>query len=888
MTPRICSNPARAMLMAVACLTALSPGTSSADPFIGEPETIVYGRILNRRNPNVDHVVTAGTLKWTIRKPDGSTMQLSGDVDELDGGRQSYLLRIPHQAVMLGQAASTQVLPLGTTKSVATHTGITVDDHPATILAPATSRIDLDQLLRASTVRMDLEIDVDVLDTDGDGIADWWEDEHGLDKQNPNDALVDLNGNGLNNLQEFLAGNDPNHDSRSPLLLTKEVVAYSASTSLVLLETADSDSTPAQLTYKLLTPPESGKLLLRNSASLPADTDRDLGAGATFSQADVLAGRLVFEHPIGTTTGSFQVEVRDENPAHEASSGQVLIRLYDPAPGITASGATEGMRIEAHRLAKDHGHLVADLGLTSGKHHLAAASAGIPAGSYPSHVNSFGDEQPHILLGGPSDDVLSGGHADDYLHGGDGADTLAGGAGADTFLYTSPSDGQDSIADFHTAEGDVIDLTGVLEGSSKLLTNYVRVSRSGADALLEISPNGTPQGFGGLVIRLKNSSLQAGSVPDLFYGGNIEAGEIGLPPRLGLAASLASASENGPTDGRFTITREGYTDQPLLVSYLITGNATNGIDYQSIPATITIPAGQAAVNIVVHPYVDAIVEYDETVRLELIPSSSYLLSGDASASVTIEDLKPQISLETIEGLASVADGSPAAVLMRRSGLISPEVFVQFTLGGTAVNGVDYNYVTPYLTLASGQTTRVIEFVPKATVNFGSAEAKTLRMTVKPNAAYNLPAPAANLLIVPQKLTYDSWLAANGIGGIGELGVGGGDDGMPMLLRYGFAVDPRHPFAPASLNRMPKVSIEDGHLTLRFRRKPGITDLGYHVQLSNNLSDWLSGPNVVEDITSQVAPNDPGAAVFRAKQPVKPGSSSTMRVDLQVQESEPGE
>jgi hypothetical protein len=288
---------------------------------------------------------------------------------------------------------------------------------------------------------------------------------------------------------------------------------------------------------------------------------------------------------------------------------------------------------------------------------------------------------------------------------------------------------------------------------------------------------------------------------------------------------------------------------------------------------VLLPAGESGVAVKIRPYVDAQVEFNEIVHLALALSPDYLLGTASSAQIVIEDLKPQLSLETLESLASVADGAPGAVLMRRGGLLSPEVFVQFTLAGTAVNGVDYNYITPYLTLAPGQTTRLIEFVPKAAVNFGSAEAKSIRMTLKADAAYALPAPVAHLMLVPKKLSYPAWLAESGLAG----------DSDEHLTRYGFSLDPQRPWGPASLARMPKAVTRDGHLTLQFRRKPGVTDLQYQVEYSNDFLNWTSGPAVVEDITAQAAPNDPGAAVFRAKRPISEADKAAMRVRLVLPE-----
>jgi hypothetical protein len=47
-------------------------------------------------------------------------------------------------------------------------------------------------------------------DSDGDGIPDAWETRYGLNPSNPADASLDADRDGLTNLQEFVAGTDPN------------------------------------------------------------------------------------------------------------------------------------------------------------------------------------------------------------------------------------------------------------------------------------------------------------------------------------------------------------------------------------------------------------------------------------------------------------------------------------------------------------------------------------------------------------------------------------------------------------------------------------------------------------------------------------------------------
>ncbi len=52
-----------------------------------------------------------------------------------------------------------------------------------------------------------------MIDTDGDGLPDWWEDEFGLSKTNAADATLDLDGDGASNADEFRAGTLPNNSN---------------------------------------------------------------------------------------------------------------------------------------------------------------------------------------------------------------------------------------------------------------------------------------------------------------------------------------------------------------------------------------------------------------------------------------------------------------------------------------------------------------------------------------------------------------------------------------------------------------------------------------------------------------------------------------------------
>lgn len=94
----------------------------------------------------------------------------------------------------------------------------------------------------------------------------------------------------------------------------------------------------------------------------------------------------------------------------------------------------------------------------------------------------------------------------------------------------------------------------------------------------------------------------------------------------------------GCNSGKFTFSRPVASAQPQVVQYQISGTAVNGTDYTTIPTSVTIPANQTSVDLMIQPLLAAAPTGPKTVTLQLLSTQACGPSSVVdSATVTIYD-----------------------------------------------------------------------------------------------------------------------------------------------------------------------------------------------------------------------------------------------------------
>ena len=792
---------------------------------VAEPATTFYGKILGTADIQ-PFLITDGQLAWTIRRADGTDVTLHTKLFAYNQDTFSYRLDVPHSALSVGLSAGGGDVPLALFEQTHRHLSVTLDGDPVTLLGPAGEVFTSAQILRSATYRLDLGVNRHALDTSGDGIPDWWCDKYGFDKQSniANNVLP----SGLTVAQAYALGLDPNADPTVPAPLTEETVVYAGGDTALILEVYDMDTDASNLVYTVIAPP-FGTLALLASDGTPGPLD----PGATFTQADVLAARVIYRHDTSVSDpGLFAFALSDGD--HPPVESAVRLQLYEPAISEVS------LRSDLYQLASA-GFIVAEGALID--------AAGAPAAYALAGV---------ALTGGAADDVL----VDDPTRA-PGPRVWTGGAGADRFVLTDFSANTLTITDFSLAEGDILDITAFTPPSN-VLSEHVTLS---GDTLTFDT---------GLAVVL--TGLDGVDLYTLVSGGALLTG-LTLPPRISAVATAPVASRNGPVPGVVTFYREGDTGGALTVGLQITGSAQNGVDYQFIPGAVTIPAGGASVAVLVTPYT-AGGGTEVVAVLGIQAGAGYLVGQPQSASVTIEPRKPEVGVEAIIPVAVKEGGESGYFLLWRDVAGGASLVVQNTLGGGAARGTDYqtyNFDTggvmnpTLVNFGANETEKLVEVAVLPSANFADgSKSVTLAPDTSSRYAVMPGYAAAEVVLIDRWDTFEDWLVRGGVSLMGFAPM----DTSALFKRYAYGAEP----TGDDRSGFPRpVLLSDG-MTVRVRQPVGRLGVSYTLSGFTDLADPAgSSVGFTEVLPPKGQPAGPDWRYYRLN---ANGAQGFIRVDVQ--------
>lgn len=221
--------------------------------------------------------------------------------------------------------------------------------------------------------------------------------------------------------------------------------------------------------------------------------------------------------------------------------------------------------------------------------------------------------------------------------------------------------------------------------------------------------------------------------------------------------------------------------------------------------------------------------------------------------VTVTVIEPtSISIDATDGDAAELGPDPGQFTVSRVGDSTIDLTVYLSFTGTASNGVDFLRLTNIVTIPAGSNAITLDVIPFLDNRTEGDE--TVILSAVSNVAYTIVSGPATVTI--HDSPYGVWTIANFT--LEELT-------LPNLSgeTADFDRDGLMNFGEYALNRNPKVAetnapvpmtIElnpaDGkkHITLWYQRRLLPTDVRYGVFVSNDLRNWNTGTNYIEELS----------------------------------------
>jgi hypothetical protein len=177
-------------------------------------------------------------------------------------------------------------------------------------------------------------------------------------------------------------------------------------------------------------------------------------------------------------------------------------------------------------------------------------------------------------------------------------------------------------------------------------------------------------------------------------------------------------TDAGTTDAIFTVKLSAASAQTVRVNYYSgsaflfgTGQAQKGVDFESVPGTLTFLPGETTKTISVPVKSDAIDEFDEVFYVRIsTPLGAAISDSKGVGTILDNDPPPTISIND----AAVAEGnsqfnpSSATFTISLAAASEKSINVQYTLaGGTATPNTDYSNVSGTVDFPAGVTSKTI-------------------------------------------------------------------------------------------------------------------------------------------------------------------------------------
>ncbi len=166
-------------------------------------------------------------------------------------------------------------------------------------------------------------------------------------------------------------------------------------------------------------------------------------------------------------------------------------------------------------------------------------------------------------------------------------------------------------------------------------------------------------------------------------------------PKLSITADAVEISETATSALVVKVNADAVLETAYTVGITLSGTAVEGVNYQDIAKTVTIPANSSSANIFVTPINVSAIEDSKVVNIALQAATGYELSTPADVDITIVDNAnppsdaPEVSFGTSDIVTNPYMEEVKTITVGLSKAFTSDLVIPLTIDGDLAEGTDF-------------------------------------------------------------------------------------------------------------------------------------------------------------------------------------------------------